>query len=251
MLIDVHCHANLYLAIDHIIDDSRSAGVEKVIAVAMSVISQERIIEICKSHDLFYPALGIHPEEVKLNKEIEVRIDSVIENILKNKDTVCCIGEIGLDHHFIKDQETYPLQLKIFKKMLNIAEKLNLPVNVHSKGAEKEVFETLSSYHIPHINIHWYSGPESFLLEGIKRGYYFSITPAVKYSPPVKITTNLVNLDHLLLESDGPVKYSGQVGTPSMIKEVLNEVAKIKQVPVDDVESQIYRNTKKVFPKIF
>ena len=251
MLIDVHCHANLYLAIDHIINDSRSAGVQKVIAVAMSVISQDRIIEICKSHDLFYPALGIHPEEVKLNKEIEGQIDSVVENILKNKDVICCIGEIGLDHHFIKDKENYPLQLKIFKKMLKVAEKLNLPVNIHSKGAEKEVFEALSSYQIPNINIHWYSGPEKYLMEGIKRGYYFSITPAVKYSPPVRRTIDLVELDHLLLESDGPVKYSGQVGTPSMIKEVLHEVAKIKQVPLDDLETQIYTNTKKIFPKIF
>lgn len=251
MLIDVHCHANLYLAIDHVISDSLSAGVEKVIAVAMSVISQDRIIEICNLHDLFYPALGIHPEEVNLNKEIVGQIDSIIDTILKNKDTICCIGEIGLDHHFIKDKETYPLQLKIFNRMLSIAEKLNLPVNIHSKGAEKEVFEALSSYDIPNINIHWYSGPEKYLMEGIKRGYYFSITPAVKYSPPVRRTINLVELDHLLLESDGPVKYSGQVGTPSMIKEVLDEVAEIKQAPVDDLETQIYENTKKVFPKIF
>ena len=251
MLIDVHCHANLYLAIDHIIKESLFAGVEKVIAVAMSVISQDRIIEICKSHDLFYPALGIHPEEVNLNKQIEEQIDSINDKIFKNKDTICCIGEIGLDHHFIKDKETYPLQLKIFKNMLSIAEKLNLPVNIHSKGAEEEVFEVLSSYDIPNINIHWYSGPEKYLMEGIKRGYYFSITPAVKYSPPVRRTINLVESDHLLLESDGPVKYSGQIGAPSMINDVLHEVAKIKQVSIDSLETQICENAKNVFPKIF
>ena len=88
-------------------------------------------------------------------------------------------------------------------------------------------------------------------MEGIERGYYFSITPAVKYSPLVKKTVNLVEVDHLLLESDGPVKYSGQTGTPSMIKEVLNEIAKIKKMPQGDLEVQIYDNTKKVFPKIF
>ena len=251
MLIDVHCHANLYLAIDQIIKESRSVGIEKVIAVAMSVISQERIVEICESYDLFFPALGIHPEEININKEIEKEIDSVIENILRNKDIICCIGEIGLDHHFIKDKENYPLQLKIFKQMLTLAEKLNLPVNIHSKGAEQEVYQTLTSYNLPNVNIHWYSGPEKFLMEGIERGYYFSITPAVKYSPPVKKTVNLVEVDHLLLESDGPVKYSGQIGRPSMIKEVLNEIAKIKNVPPEKLEVQIYNNTKKVFPKIF
>ena len=251
MLIDVHCHANLYLAIDQIIKESRSVGIEKVIAVAMSVISQERIVEICESYDLFFPALGIHPEEVNINKEIEKEIDSVIENILRNKDIICCIGEIGLDHHFIKEKENYPVQLKIFKQMLTIAEKLNLPVNIHSKGAEQEVYQTLTSYNVPNVNIHWYSGPEKFLMEGIERGYYFSITPAVKYSPPVKKTVNLVEVDHLLLESDGPVKYSGQIGRPSMIIEVLNEIAKIKNVPLEKLEVQIYNNTKKVFPKIF
>ena len=251
MLIDVHCHANLYLAIDQIIKESRSVGIEKVIAVAMSVISQERIVEICESYDLFFPALGIHPEEVNINKEIEKEIESVIENILRNKDIICCIGEIGLDHHFIKEKENYPVQLKIFKQMLTIAEKLNLPVNIHSKGAEQEVYQTLTSYNLPNVNIHWYSGPEKFLIEGIERGYYFSITPAVKYSPPVKKTVNLVEVDHLLLESDGPVKYSGQIGRPSMIKEVLNEIAKIKNVPPEKLEVQIYNNTKKVFPKIF
>ena len=251
MLIDVHCHANLYLAIDQIIKESRSVGIVKVIAVAMSVISQERIVEICESYDLFFPALGIHPEEININKEIEKEIDSVIENILRNKDIICCIGEIGLDHHFIKDKENYPLQLKIFKQMLTLAEKLNLPVNIHSKGAEQEVYQTLTSYNLPNVNIHWYSGPEKFLMEGIERGYYFSITPAVKYSPPVKKTVNLVEVDHLLLESDGPVKYSGQIGRPSMIIEVLNEIAKIKNVPLEKLEVQIYNNTKKVFPKIF
>jgi len=251
VLIDVHCHANLYLAIDQIISESRSIGIEKVIAVAMSVLSQDRILEICKSHDLFFPALGIHPEEVNLNKEIDKKIDSVIENILRNKDLICCIGEIGLDHHFIKDKENYPLQLKIFKQMLSVAEQLNLPVNIHSKGAEKEVYQTLTSYNLPNVNIHWYSGPEMFLMEGIERGYYFSITPAVKYSPPVKKTVNLVEADHLLLESDGPVKYFGQIGTPSMIREVLNEIAKIKKMPQGDLEVQIYDNTKNVFPKIF
>ena len=251
MLIDVHCHANLYLAIDHIIRESRSVGVEKVVAVAMSVMSQERIIEICETQDIFFPALGIHPEEVNLNKEIENQIDSVIEYILKNKNLICCIGEIGLDHHFIKDKENYPLQLKIFKQMLSLAEQLNLPVNIHSKGAEQELYQTLTSYKLPDVNIHWYSGPEKYLMEGIDRGYYFSITPAVKYSPPVKKTVNLVEVDHLLLESDGPVKYSGQIGIPSMIREVLVEISKIKKTPQEDLEIQIYNNTKKVFPKIF
>jgi len=251
MLIDTHCHANLYLALDELLKEAETVGVQKVIAVAMSKISQDRVLEIANQYDSIYPALGIHPEEVNMNKEIETQLESIIELIKRNKEKICAIGEIGLDHYFVKNEEIYPLQKKIFEAMLYLAQHLNLPVNMHTKGAEELVFEILPSYNIPNINIHWYSGPENFLKLGIDRGYYFSITPALSYSPAVKKTVLNVDNEHLLLESDGPVKYSGKLGTPAMIREVLISISRMKNIPSDELESQIYENTKKIFPKIF
>jgi TatD DNase family protein len=135
--------------------------------------------------------------------------------------------------------------------MLSLAQELELPINLHTKGAEKLVFDMLPSYTIPNVNIHWYSGPEVFLKLGIERGYYFSITPAISYSPAVKKTASMVDINHLLLESDGPVKYSGRLATPTMIREVLNTVSKLRDIPVKELENQIFENTKKIFPKIF
>lgn len=251
MLIDIHCHANLYLVLEEIIKDAKNVGVQKIISVGMSFISLERILEISKKFDNIYPALGIHPEEVKMNKNIENQIDLVIDLIKENKDYICAIGEIGLDHHFIKEKELYTLQKKIFEDMLSLAQELELPVNLHTKGAEKIVFDMLPSYKIPNINIHWYSGPEDLLNVGIDRGYYFSITPAINYSPAVKKTVLRVDKEFLLLESDGPVKYSGKIGTPAMIREVLNTISNIKKIDSKDLELQIEENTKKIFPKIF
>jgi len=251
MLIDIHCHINLYLTLEEIIKDAKRVGVEKIVAVGMSFISLKRILEISERFEEIYPSLGIHPEEVRMNKDIENQIDSVIEIIRQNKEKLSAIGEIGLDHHFVKETELYPLQLNIFEKMLSLAQELELPVNLHTKGAEKIVFDLLPSYNIPKINIHWYSGPEEFLKLGIERGYYFSITPALSYSPAVRKTVLMVDKEHLLLESDGPVKYSGQLGTPAMIRDVLKDVAKLKEIEPDELESQIYENTKQVFPTIF
>ncbi|MFX1308852.1 MAG: TatD family hydrolase [Promethearchaeota archaeon] len=251
MLIDIHCHMNLYLVIDEIIKEAKNAGVEKIISVGMSYTSLERILELSSEYSMIYPALGIHPEEVKMNKNIENQLDSVVDIIRKNKEKICAIGEIGLDHHFIKEEGLYPLQKKIFETMLSLAQDLDLPINLHTKGAEKIIFEMLPSYKIPNINIHWYSGPDNFLNIGIDRGYYFSITPAINYSPAVKKTVSMVDNEYLLLESDGPVKYSGKVGTPSMIKYVLNAISKLKKVDSKDLEKQIENNTKIVFPKIF
>ena len=252
MLIDIHCHINLYIAIDEIIKEAENAGVEKIIGVGMSAIGLKRIVEISNQYDSIYAALGIHPEEVRMNKNIESQLDSVLDTIRNNKDKICAIGEIGLDHHFVKEKELYPLQKEIFDRMLSLADELKLPVNLHTKGAEKLVFDTLPSYkNIPNVNIHWYSGPEDILKLGIDRGYYFSITPAISYSPAVKKVALTVDKEHLLLESDGPVKYSGKIGTPAMIRDVLNIISKIKNIPSNILENQIFENTKEIFPKIF
>ena len=251
ILIDVHCHANLYLTLSNIIEDARQVGVEKIIAVAMSSMSQERIIAISNQYKEIFPALGIHPEEIKVNKKIESELDKVSEYIISHGKEICAIGEIGLDHHFIKEKELYPLQERVFNRMLSLAQELQLPVNLHTKGAEKTVFETLPSYRIPNINIHWYSGPEKYLKIGMDRGYYFSITPAIDYSPAVRKVVTLIDREHLLLESDGPVKYGELTGAPSLLLNTLKAVSTIKNIEIEEMNNQIEQNTRTIFPKIF
>ena len=133
-----------------------------------------------------------------MNKNIENQLDNILENIRKNQDKICGIGEIGLDHHYVKENGLYPLQQKLFEKMLTIAQELQMPVNLHTKGAEKIVFDILPSYNIPNVNIHWYSGPENFLKLGMERGYYFSITPAISYSTAVKNVASKVEKEYIL-----------------------------------------------------
>ena len=251
ILIDVHCHINLYLTVDQVIKNALDVGVEKVIAVAMSSISQERVLEIARQNNEVYASLGIHPEEIKMNDKIELQLDSIIDLIKENKQNLCAVGEIGLDHYFVKNKDLYPLQKTIFNKMLALAQDLELPVNLHTKGAERLVFDILPSYNIPNINIHWYSGPEQFINLGIDRGYYFSITPAISYSPVVKKVALIVDKEHLLLESDGPVKYSGSVSVPAIVKNVLHAISKLREIKSDELEKQIEENTRKIFPKIF
>ena len=251
MLIDIHCHANLYLALHEIVREAKALGVTKIIAVGMSTTSLERVLEISDHFDSIYPALGIHPEEASINESLGSQLDSIQELIRVNKEKICAIGEIGLDHHFVKNEQCYPLQKKIFETMLMLAQELELPVNLHTKGAEKLVFDTVPSFDVPNVNIHWYSGPENYVKMGIDRGYYFSITPAISYSPAVKSVVKLVDKELLLLESDGPVEYSGQIGAPAMVRNVLTTISKLKDIDSDELEKQIEANTRKVFPKIF
>ncbi|MHA1150095.1 MAG: TatD family hydrolase [Promethearchaeota archaeon] len=198
MLIDTHCHVDQYSNVEEIIREAEEVGVMKIISVSMGAQSQEINLRLAKNFTIIYAALGIHPQEVENNPNIEIQLEKITEFILDNKDNICAIGEIGLDHYFVKNKKLYPLQTQIFNQMLQIAQKLKLPVNLHTKGAEKEVFETLPSFKIPYINIHWYSGSEIYLKQGIDRGYYFSITPAINYSPLLKRTLT-INLDKIAL----------------------------------------------------
>jgi len=183
--------------------------------------------------------------------EVAKKFGELLSQYLIEHERPIATVDVNMDPYFVKNKDLYPLQIKIFEKMLFLAQELNLPLNLHSKGAEKLVFDTLPTYNIPNINIHWYSGPESFLKLGIDRGYYFSITPALSYSPAVKKTVSMVDIDHLLLESDGPVKYSGKIGTPAMIKEVLSTISRFKHIPIKELEFKICENTRNIFPKIF
>ena len=106
MLIDVHCHANLYLSLNEVLKEAKIAGIEKIIGVSMSYTSLERILELSNQFEVLYPALGIHPQEVEENSNIDQQLESAIEIIRKNNQKICAIGEIGLDHHFVKDLQT-------------------------------------------------------------------------------------------------------------------------------------------------
>lgn len=95
MLIDVHCHADLYLDLDMVIEEAKQVGVKKVISVGMSARGLERILEISNRYDIIYPSLGIHPEEVQENRNIEVELDSVIELIRKIKKKFVRLQKLG------------------------------------------------------------------------------------------------------------------------------------------------------------
>ncbi|MFO8019996.1 MAG: TatD family hydrolase [Promethearchaeia archaeon] len=251
MFIDTHSHMNLYMVLDKVLKQAKENGVEKIISVGMSVVSQKRTLELCERYDQIFPALGIHPQEVEENNEIKQDLESIIALIRENAEKICAIAEIGLDHHFVKNKNLYPLQKEIFLKMLEIAQELKLPVNLHTKGAEKEIFELLPSYDLSKINIHWYSGPKKFLQQGIESGYYFSFNPAINFSKRIQSYAEKVDIHQILLESDGPVEYRGKSGTPGMVKGVAQKISKIKDKKLVDVEEIIEKNTEKVFPRIF
>lgn len=246
MIVDVHCHIDLYPDIDDVINRAKQANVAAVVAASMDPNSMEAILKLSRRFpDFVHPCLGLHPDSSK--RITEKDLERALDLIRRSSEDLVAIGEIGLDHYFVKSSEFYPWQEKIFREMLRIANKLNLPVVLHTKGAERLVFKLLEEYEMKKVLIHWYTGPPDLISLGEQRGYYFSITPAVLYSKKVQYLVEKVSLNSLLTESDGPVTYKKVRGEPKDCLPVVKKIADIKRHGRERVEQKLFENAVSFF----
>jgi TatD DNase family protein len=195
-----------------------------------------------KYPNLVYPALGIHPWNVNVLKENE--LEETIDLIQRQKNTVKAIGEIGLDYKY---ETIWEKQMMVFDKMLHLAESLDLPVIIHSRGTTDKIVEMLPSYHLKRVLLHWFSYPMSALISAMDNGYFITEGPPATYSNGIREVIEKVPLTNLLTETDGPVKYwknpyNGQLTKPSFIRNVVEAIAEIKKIKVDNVAEQIAKN---------
>ena len=105
---------------------------------------------------------------------------------------------------------------------------------VRDSGIEKGVF-------------HWYSGPLDILEKIIDDGYYVSATPALVYSPPHQAAIKAAPLERILVETDSPVEYQGKISEPAHLTITLEELSKLKGVPLQDVRFITSNNAKLFF----
>jgi TatD DNase family protein len=245
-LIDAHLHlsdAEYTGHIDELIADAKTAGVTALVTNSMDLKTCQNDIQLAEKYqNLVYPALGIHPWNVNVLKEDELQ--ETIDFIQKQKGIVKAIGEIGLDYKY---ETIWEKQILVFDKMLHLAETLNLPVIIHSRGTTDKIVEMLPSYHLKRVLLHWFSHPLTALAKALDNGYFITEGPPATYSNGIREVIEKTPLPNLLTETDGPVTYwkkpfSGQLTKPSFIRNVVEAVAEIKKTPVETVADQIAAN---------
>jgi TatD DNase family protein len=254
-LVDAHVHLSdteYNNHTDELIADAKTFNIAALVSNSMDLQTSIESLELAeKNPGLVYPALGIHPWNVNVLKKNE------LENTLKlisdenQKKTVIAIGEIGLD---AKYEKTWDKQLMVFDKMLRLAETLNLPVIIHSRGTTAQIVDMLPSYKLKRALLHWFSYPLTALSQAVSHGYYITEGPPAAYSPGIREVIANVPLTNLLTETDGPVKYykppfNGQMTKPSFIRNVVEAIAEIKKMRVDNVAEQIAKNFEEFFSK--
>jgi TatD DNase family protein len=245
-LIDAHVHlsdAEYAGHIDELVTDAKNAGVTALVTNSMDLQTCQNDVKLAEKYpDFVYPALGIHPWNVNVVEDKE--LEETIDFIQKQKGIVKAIGEIGLDYKY---ETIWEKQTMVFDKMLRLAEMLELPVIIHSRGTTDKIVEMLPSYRLKRVLLHWFSHPMSALSKALDNGYFITEGPPVTYSPGIREVVDKTPITNLLTETDGPVTYwkqpfNGQLTKPSYIRNVVEAVAEIKKMQVEEVAQQIIRN---------
>ena len=250
-LIDAHIHLsdNEYIGhIDELIIDAKNSGVTALVSNSMDLQTCQNDIKLSQTYpDIIYPALGIHPWNVNVLKENE--LPEIVDFIQKQKGIVKAIGEIGLDYKY---ETLWDAQIMVFDKMLRLAEELDLPVIIHSRGTTDKVVEMLPSYDLKKVLLHWFSHPIEALSKALDNGYFITEGPPITYSKGIREVVEKTPLTNLMTETDGPVTYwkqpyNGQMTKPSYLRNVVEAIAEIKKTPVADVTEQIASNFQDFF----
>jgi TatD DNase family protein len=232
--VDSHLHLDSADA-ENIITFAENAG---AILLACGVDRQTSMAtaRLAAAHpEIVKPFVGIHPSEARRGEDL-----AWLEDAAKKASGV---GEIGLDPTY-SSIGTKSAQMRVFQRQLDAASKFSLPIQVHSRRAEKECLEIQGTFGIRTVLMHWLED-EGALPIATGRGYYVSFGPALLYSKKLQRMARNSNSDLVLAESDSPVTYGplGAVHGPSLIPSVLFKVAELWGKPFNETQEMVSANT--------
>ena len=259
-LFDSHAHYN-----DEKFDNDRyeliekiyESGVTRLINAGYSLESSKYALEIAKKYDWIYTISGISPNDIPdtedlLEKQLQELTDFI--NTEKQFNKIVAIGEIGLDYYWEKEEEKRLLQRKAFIKQIDLANKLNLPIVIHTREAVMDTLQILKE-HIVKKNGVFHCCPlnRELVKEALKLGFYISFAGPVtfKNSKNANEIIEMVPLDKILIETDSPYlspePHRGKRNDSRNVKYIAEKIANVKQLSLDEIARITFENTNKIF----
>lgn len=250
-LFDTHSHYNdkaFESDLDVILKEVLDAKVTKLVCIGYNLESSKKAIEIANKYDFIYATCGISPNDIGENSESELE---EIYNLAKSNKKVVAIGEIGLDYYWNKDNKE--IQKNIFIKQIELANKLNLPITIHSRDAHLDTIDILTQnkcnyqgiFHCCPLNV-------ELIRKGVELGYYISFSGVITFkNAKPELAINEVPLDRLLIETDcpymAPEPYRGKRNYSSYVIEVARKLAKEKNIELEKIAQITYNNALNVY----
>jgi TatD DNase family protein len=258
MLIDSHAHIDLPdfdRDREQVVARARQGGVRALINIGLDVESSRASLKLAKKSDDVFSTVGFHPHEASKLRDEDLK---ALAELAKD-DKVVAVGEIGLD--FYRNLSARKSQLEAFRKQLDLAVELRLPVVVHCRQAHEEVFKILSDWVRSTLSvgrlrrgvIHCFSADIEMAQRYIEIGFYISLAGSVTYPSAGELVqvAKEIPLDRLLLETDAPFlppqAYRGKRNEPAYVALVAEKVAQVRGVPRVVVAEAAAKNTISLF----
>jgi len=247
MFTDTHCHifSEYYEDINEVLENAKKVDITRVINNGCNNKSNIEVINLSNKHDNMYGAIGIHPEDADTYEESDLKY---IEDNLNTKKIVA-IGEIGLDYYYTKENKDK--QIDLFEKQLELAEKYNKPVIIHSREATLDTINILKKYKVTGV-IHSFSGSLETAKEYIKMGFLLGINGVITFKNcNLKEVIKEIDLNNIVLETDSPyltpVPYRGKKNEPARILDIAKFICDLKYISIEELSLITNENIKRVF----
>lgn len=253
MMIDSHCHLNdeaFSQDVDEVISRAKENGVKAILVLGWDIESSRHALEIAKRHEGVYCAVGVHPQNMA---DIPFPAIEEIRSMAKD-DKVIAIGEIGLDFYWEKDPAIHEKQKEWFIRQIELANELSLPCSIHAREAIQATYDLLKDNPIKEgAVLHCYGGSVEMMKEFDKLGLYFGFDGPITYKNSItpKECVMACKEERILTETDcpylSPVPYRGKRNEPAHIKEILEQMALLRGVKTELMETQVENNFRRLF----
>ena len=243
MQIDTHCHLS-YEDYDNL--DEIVKNIDIAITSGTNDETNKEVLDVVNKYKNIYGTLGFHPEDIDKFNDNSL---SIIESNLSNEKIVA-IGEIGLDYYWVKDNKED--QKRLLRMQMEIAEKYNMPVVIHSREAALDTYEILKDYKVKGT-IHCFSYSYEMAEKFIKLGYKIGIGGVVTFKNSKKLQdiVEKISLEDILLETDSPYlspePLRGKKNVPYNTYYVAKKIAEIKNVSINEVLTITSNNAIELF----
>ena len=232
-----------------LLESMKEHGVGTIVNIGASMRSCKTTLALAEKYPFVYGALGIHPSDC--GKMTEEDIQWIKANAANEK--IVAIGEIGLDYYW--DNVERDVQKKWFVRQLEIAKETGLPVVIHSRDAAQDTFDMIKEHHAGTTGgvIHCFSYGVEMAREYLNMDYYIGVGGVLtfKNGKKLKEVVEYAPMDKLVLETDcpylAPVPYRGKRNSSLYLTHVVEEMAAIKGMSVEDVIRVTAENAKRLY----
>lgn len=253
-IIDSHCHLDSldyetrHKNVDEVIENAKARGVHHFISVCTTVGRFEAMKNLTAHRNDVSLSCGVHP----LNVEDEpFDYDKLFQFAQDPK--VVAIGETGLDYHYTP--ETKALQQSLFVQQIEIANKLNKPLIIHSRSARQDTMDMLEQNNAEKCGgvLHCFTEDWAMAKRALDIGFYISISGIITFRNAEELREVLrkVPLDRLLVETDSPylapIPYRGKPNQPAYVRETCEYVATLKGVSTEELARITTENVQHLF----